>query len=121
MKIKIALVCVIFVILYVVYIQFANNPFLFKNFWRSYYYTIVCGFPLVLLIYILPSIGSSFSITLILSTIIFLSELIIFNLLLINAEDIVFRNYCTSKAFEIIFLSSLGVLFLVSFIIKLIK
>ena len=86
-----------FLTLGAIYMFCSSRPFLFPNFWRSYLYIVILGYPLGMTIITLPPLKKTLQLMIGLSVIIFLFVWCMFNLIIINETEQVFYNYCTSK------------------------
>lgn len=118
---KLLLEGIIFLVLFVVYMNCSDKPILFKNFWRTYFYVMIYLIPVVLFATVIPLTYNLFTFLLNLSIIIFFIELIVFNIIWINATETEWYRYCTSKLLGIIFSFSIVSMFLVTFIVKCFK
>jgi hypothetical protein len=118
---KTEITCLIFGLLYAMYAIFGDKPFLFNNFWKSYIWTITFGFSMTLLLFNLNQATSTFYLCIRWGIIILLALLIVFNLSLINATNETFKKFCTYKWLSLIYAGLVGLVTLVSFIIKCIK
>jgi hypothetical protein len=107
-----------FLLVYSIYMMCSNTPILFKNFWKSYFYIAVHGLGVSLLLYIAWDADNSIFKLVYYGGIIFLIELMIFNLSIVNKDRISYYEYCTSKVFGIIFTLLILVMLIVIFIIK---
>jgi hypothetical protein len=112
---------VIYVVLFSIYMIYSDKPFIYKNFWRSYYYIIMYSLPMVVFITLLPLTYSTLSSLLVWSLIVFFAEMVIFNALLVNSEYADWIKYCTSKLQGYVFAGSIAFLFLLSLFIDFYK
>jgi hypothetical protein len=118
---KIILESLMFMALFAVYMIYGDKPFLFKNFWRTYFYVLMYGFQLALIITALPLAEGGFSILVLWTIILFLTELIIYNVLLINKPLAVYQGLCNNKTYGLVFSISIAGMLLVSLLIKIFK
>jgi hypothetical protein len=112
---------VAFMVFNVAYMLYGDKPILWPYFWRTMYYVTMYGLCFALYVNYIPIAKGMFQTAVLYSIIIFFSEFLIFNLLLINADYVKFKEYINSRVF-ILFLSySVAVMLLTVGIIKLIK
>jgi len=110
-----------FMVFKVAYMLYGDKPFIYPYFWRTMYYLTLYGLCFALYLNFIPIPKSTFQSAALYSIIIFFGEFLIFNLLLINADYVKFKQYVNSRAF-ILFLSySVVVMLLTVFVIKMIK
>jgi hypothetical protein len=109
----------IYLALYVIYMIFGDKEIICPTFWRTYYHIILVFFlPLAIFIEIIPITQSILQKMIIWVIIIFLSELILYNIALINQDYIEWVNYCTSKVFGFIIAISIAIMLIISLIIN---
>ena len=118
---RILLEGVIFILLFAVYMIYGDKQFWFKTFWRTYFHILIYGFPLVLIITTLPMVESGFSLMVSCTIILFLVELIIYNILLINKPFKIYQELCNNQTYGIVFSLSIAAMLLVSLLIKWFK
>jgi hypothetical protein len=108
---------IIFIILFAMYMIWSDRPIVFKNFWRTYFYVLLYSMPMVLFLTLFP-LNNLFKVCVNWTIIIFFFELIVYNILWVNKNDIEFSKYCSSTMFGIVFSLSLVVMLIISFIVK---
>jgi hypothetical protein len=112
---------IIYIVLFSVYMIYSDRTFIYKNFWRSYYYVIMYSLPMAMFVTLLPLTYSTLSSLLVWSIIIFFAEMVVFNVVLINAETTDWIKYCTSKLQGYVFAGSIAFLLLLSLFIDFYK
>ena len=114
-------VCLIFMALFAIYAIFGDKPFLFNSFWRSFIWIIAWGFSAALLIIGIDKEDTIFEISIQVSTIILLTLLVIFYLLLINTSKEQFSKLVNYWMLAYAFAAFVPVSILISYIIKILK
>jgi hypothetical protein len=111
----------IYGILFSMYMIFSDKPFVYKYFWRTYYYVVIWSLPMVLFATVLPLAYDTFTWFLLWSLIIFFGELVLFNIAKANKDQVDFFAACTSQLYGYVFSGSIVVLAIVSLVIKFLK
>lgn len=114
-------ICLIFMCFFAIYAIFGDKPFLFSSFWRSFIWIIAWGFSAALLIVGISKEDSLFEISIQISTIMLLTLLVIFYLLLINASKEQFSKLVNYWVLAYSFAAFVPVSILISYIIKTLK
>jgi len=116
-----AIVCLIFMVMFAIYAIFGDKPFLFNSFWRSFIWVIAWGFSATLLIIGINKVDNIFEMSIQISTIILLTLLVAFYLLLINASKEQFSKLVNYWVLAYSFAAFVPISILISYIIKNIK
>lgn len=111
----------IYGVLFALYMLWSDKPFVYKFFWRTYYYVLIWSLPMILFATLLPLAYDSFTLFLLWALIIFFGELVLFNIAKANKEQVEFFAACTSKLYGYVFSGSIALLAIVSLIIKSFK
>jgi len=114
-------VCLVFMCLYAIYAIFGDKPFLFNSFWRSFIWILAWGFSATLLILGISKQESLFDISVQVSTIILLTLLCAFYLLIINKPKAEFSRLCNYWILAYAFAAFVPVSIFISYVIKILK
>ena len=108
----------VYMVLYAMYMIYAPSIVIGVSFWRSYYYLLMYAFPFALFIAFYSLADTILQKLFILVIIVFLFELICYNIALINKDSLEWTKACISKIFGYVFTGSLVVLLSTALIIN---
>jgi hypothetical protein len=114
---------IFFMIVFAVYMIWGDKEIICKNFWRTYFWIMIYLFPMLFFATLLPYTynDSTFIFIINLAVVIFLGELVIFNGLSVNKDQIKFAEFCTSQIFGYVFSGSIALVLIIGFIVKYFK
>ena len=118
---KIAFIGMCFAVTFVIYMLRSKLPFIYKEFWRTYFYVMVYGSMLTLFAIAIPNAETLFTKFILISLTIFLSELVIYNIFLLNADLLTWGKYCKSVIWGRIFTIEIVAMLIGCIIIKFLK
>lgn len=107
---KVIIIGMVYMVLFTIYMIYAPSVVVGASFWRSYYYLLMYAFPFALFITFYSLADTVLQKLFILVMIIFLFELICYNIALIHKDVFEWTKACLSKTFGFIFAGSIVVL-----------
>jgi hypothetical protein len=112
-------VLAIFAFLWVIYLLFAQKPFIYPYFWRTYWYTIVCTLPFSWAIIMLPSTNNAFTIMLGWALVVLFGVILVMIVLSANLNTEKFKDKLNSRNISLFLAGLIGLEMFIVMVVQL--